>query len=91
MGFRPPGQRPTPPIVLYSREGCHLCHQAAALLTRLGVAFDSVDIDADPDLRARFTECVPVVVIDGKERFRGHVDELLLRRLLARRDASQDS
>jgi hypothetical protein len=27
--------------------------------------------------------CVPVVVIDGKERFRGRVDERLLRRLLA--------
>jgi hypothetical protein len=28
---------------------------------------------------------VPVVVMDGRERFRGRVDERLLRRLLAHR------
>ena len=78
-------------IVLYSRSGCHLCDQAAALLARHGLHYEVVDIDANPDLRARYTECVPVVVIDGKERFRGHVDELLLRRLLAQRDAARDA
>ncbi len=83
MTFPSPGERPMPQIALYSRAGCHLCHDAEALLTRLGLPFDSVDVDADPDLRARYTDCVPVVVVDGKERFRGRVDELLLRRLLA--------
>jgi hypothetical protein len=41
-----------------------------------------IDIDSDPELRSKYTECVPVVVIDGRERFRGRVDEVLLRRLL---------
>ncbi len=91
MGFSSPGESPTPRIVLVSRADCHLCHQAAALLARLGLPFDSLDVDADPDLCARYTDCVPVVVIDGKERFRGQIDELLLRRLLAQRDASQGS
>lgn len=40
------------------------------------------DIDADPALRDRFDTCVPVVEIDGKIRFRGRVDPILLRRLL---------
>ncbi len=71
-----------PQIVLYSRQGCHLCDDAAAALKRHGLEFDLVDIDADPDLRQRYDACVPVVIIDGKERFRGRVDELLLRRLL---------
>ncbi len=71
-----------PRIVLYSRQGCHLCDAAAAALKRHGLEFDLVDVDADPELRQRYDECVPVVVIDGKERFRGRVDELLLRRLL---------
>ena len=71
-----------PRIVLYSRQGCHLCDDAAAALKRHGLEFDLVDVDADPELRQRYDECVPVVVIDGKERFRGRVDELLLRRLL---------
>jgi glutaredoxin len=72
-------------IVLYSHQGCHLCDEAAALLERHGLRFVSVDIDQDPKLQARYNECVPVVVIDGKERFRGRVDELLLRRLLVER------
>ena len=74
--------RPVPQVVLYSRKGCHLCDDAAALLARNGLVFEVVDIDADRALRDRYNECVPVVVIDGKERFRGRVDELLLRRLL---------
>jgi glutaredoxin len=69
-------------IVLYSRQGCHLCDDAAAALTRLGLTFEVVDVDADPELKTRYNECVPVIVIDGKERFRGRVDERLLRRLL---------
>lgn len=72
-------------IVLYSRNGCHLCDVAAEILARHGLNFDRIDIHAAPDLRARYDACVPVVVIDGRERFRGRIDELLLRRLLAQR------
>ncbi len=70
-------------IVLFSRQGCHLCDLAAEILRRHGLSFDLVDIDTDAQLRARYDQCVPVVVVDGKERFRGRIDELLLRRLLA--------
>jgi hypothetical protein len=42
-----------------------------------------VDIDRDPELVARFSTCVPVVELDGKVRFRGRVNEVLLRRLIA--------
>ncbi len=69
-------------VVLYTREGCHLCDDARDLLVRYGLAPKSVDIDADPQLREQYTECVPVVVIDGVVRFRGRVNEVLLRRLL---------
>ena len=69
-------------VVLYTRQGCHLCDDAAELLTRYGLRPEQVDIDADPALRERYTNCVPVVVIDGKERFRGRVNEVLLRRLI---------
>jgi glutaredoxin len=76
-------------VVLYSRQGCHLCDLAGEVLTRHGLRFDVVDVDKDPALRAHYNECVPVVTIDGKERFRGRVDELLLLRLLAQRGGSQ--
>jgi glutaredoxin len=69
--------------VLYTRQGCHLCDEALALLAKHGLSPRLVDIDADPDLFDRYNLCVPVVEIDGQERFRGHVNETLLRRLLA--------
>lgn len=71
-------------VQCYTRAGCHLCEVAASVLEAHGLTPQYVDIDADPELRSRYTECVPVVVIDGKERFRGRVDPMLLRRLLAR-------
>ena len=49
---------------------------------RHGLSPTEVDIDQDPQLRERYDCCVPVVEIDGRERFRGRVDERLLRRLL---------
>ena len=69
-------------VVLYTRDGCHLCDDARDLLFRHGLRPESVDIDADAELRQRYDTCVPVVVIDGVERFRGRVNEVLLRRLL---------
>lgn len=72
---------------LYTRSGCHLCEVAEAILVKHGLQVEQVDIDADPDLRERYNHCVPVVEIDGRERFRGRVDERLLRRLLQGRSS----
>ena len=69
-------------VTLYTRSGCHLCDEAEELLIRYGLRPAKVDIDSDPALANRYTNCVPVVVIDGKERFRGRVNATLLRRLL---------
>lgn len=73
---------PSPEVVLYTRAGCHLCHDAEALLAEQGLQPRIVDVDADPALKERFNTCVPVVEIDGKIRFRGRVDPVLLKRLL---------
>jgi glutaredoxin len=72
----------TPDVRLYTRRGCHLCEEAKAVLVRHGLAPREIDIDADPEMIEVYSTCVPVVVIAGKERFRGRVDERLLRRLL---------
>ncbi len=71
-----------PRVVLYSRTGCHLCADAANLLAAQGIRPEIIDIDTDPKLIKQFTNCVPVVEIDGKIRFRGRVDPVLLRRIL---------
>ena len=73
------------PAIVYTRMGCHLCDEAIAILRKNGLAVEEVDIDDDPDLHSRYDQCVPVVVIDGKERFRGRIDEVLLRRILRSR------
>lgn len=69
-------------VLLFSRQGCHLCDEAEQVLVRHGLVPHKIDIDASPELRARYDTCVPVVVIDGQERFRGRINEVLLHRLL---------
>lgn len=72
-------------VILYTREGCHLCDDAQALLRDHGLEPELIDIDQNPELRERYNVCVPVVVIDGQERFRGRIDPRLLKRLLRAR------
>jgi glutaredoxin len=72
-------------LVVYSRSECHLCDDAKAVLhgyLEFLPNMEEVDIDSDAELQARFGTSVPVIEIDGVVRFRGHVDELLLRRLI---------
>jgi glutaredoxin len=72
-------------VVLYTRPGCHLCDLARETLAKYANSLPppiEIDIDADPALRSRFSTCIPVVEIDGKIRFRGWVNEVLLRRLI---------
>ena len=72
-------------LTLYTRANCSLCDEAADVLTDYShwlPPADEVDIDSDPQLVQQFNTCVPVVACDGKIRFRGRVDETLLRRLI---------
>lgn len=79
-----PGRRFTK-LVVYTREGCHLCDDALDVLGRYIEylpEIESVDIAASPELEKRFGLEIPVVEIDGQVRFKGHVSELLLQRLI---------
>ena len=73
---------PNTETILYTRRGCCLCDEAKATLEQHGLTVQSVDIDNDPTLREKYNLLVPVVWIGGKERFRGQVNPILLRRLL---------
>ncbi len=57
-------------LVLYSRPGCHLCDDARAVLERVGVAFDEIDITTDDALHAAYLERIPVVARDGESSVR---------------------
>lgn len=69
-------------VILYTRVGCHLCDVSRETLVAHGLTPLDVDIDADPELRAKYDWKVPVISIDGRERFFGRVDPVLLKRLL---------
>lgn len=56
-------------LVLYVREGCHLCEQfLVELSVDLGPAVERVrvlDVDRDADLAVRYGLRVPVLELDG--------------------------
>ena len=73
-------------VVLYSRPGCHLCDEARAVLEaeRAQTPFDleELDIESDDELVKEFGIRIPVVAIDGVERFEISVDPGELARLV---------
>jgi glutaredoxin len=73
-------------VVLYTRQGCHLCDDAWGVLAqareRFGFTLRQVDVDSDPALAEEHGLCVPVVAIDGRVYFRGRVNPVLLARVL---------
>ena len=71
-------------LLLLGKPGCHLCDEARAVLERVGATFTEVDITTDDALHAAYLERIPVVVLDGVERFELFVDEAALRHLLDR-------
>ena len=83
-------------VVIFTRKDCHLCDDAKIVLLKWSADLPTildVDIDDDPELVEQFGECVPVIEIDGKVRFRGNVSEVMFRRLIdaaKRRRADSD-
>lgn len=51
------------------RDGCHLCKDAIGVVDDvcddIGEPYQVVDVDSDPALRERFSDEVPVVMVDG--------------------------
>jgi len=73
-------------VVLYTREGCCLCDTAREVLERVrsrhAFALEEVDIEADDALLREYLERIPVVTIDGEERFDLSVNERELEQML---------
>ena len=70
-------------VVVYTAPGCHLCGPAVAAVRAVcGDAFELVDITTDPGLERRYRVRIPLVEVDGVERFRYEVDEDDLRGLV---------
>lgn len=58
-------------VVVYTAPGCHLCGPALAAVREVcGDEFAVIDITSDSRLEERYREWIPLVKVDGVERFR---------------------
>ena len=54
-------------VVILTRAGCHLCQDAVKQASLLaGDTLATIDVDTDPELRAAYTDHVPVTFVDGQ-------------------------
>jgi len=83
-----------PVVTLYGKPGCHLCDDAraavAAALADRPVELREVDVSLDPSLERAYGERIPVVAVDGEERFQYFVEVGALARLLDGLERSTD-
>ena len=74
-------------LTLISRVYCHLCHDMEVALVPLaeefGAAVRVLDVDADPELEARYDELVPVLLHGDVELCHYILDEPKTREYLA--------
>ena len=72
---------------MYTKAGCHLCEEAKVVLMRaqehVAFVFEEVDITTDEALFEKYEITIPVVLIDGVERFRYRINERRLLRELS--------
>jgi len=73
-------------VTIYSRPGCHLCEEAknqiAPLLKEFNARLTEINIDDDPQLRARYDYDVPVIFLGARKVAKHRIDAAQLRRQL---------
>lgn len=77
-------------LTLLGKPGCHLCDAAREVVTSVlaglpdaaSVRLEEVSILDDDDLRQRYWDEIPVVLIDGRVHNIWHIDEDRLRQAL---------
>jgi glutaredoxin len=75
-------------ITIMSKPGCHLCEAALNTVQKvvgdhIPVLIREVDITQDQELLEKYRDDIPVVLINGKERFRHDVDPQKLGQIFA--------
>jgi len=83
-------RKTTAPITFVTKKDCPLCVEAKRVVEhsarRYKLAVELVDLENEPaDIQEKFKFEVPVVIIDGKKRFTGHVSVPLLEKVLQSR------
>jgi glutaredoxin len=73
-------------ISLITRSGCHLCDEASDALAQVLARFaseypqaeyvaETIDIDSHPELLERYSDEVPVVLLNGEQQSFWRVDQ----------------
>ena len=72
-----------PRLILYERDGCHLCEEVRVLLDEMiGIdRYARVDIDADDDLVVSYGLRIPVIALDGLDRLEAPITREEIRAL----------
>jgi glutaredoxin len=71
---------------MVSRSGCHLCDVAEDALARviarfsaehpdIGYGVERLDVDQDPELLAKYSDEVPVLLLNGRQLAFWRIDE----------------
>ncbi len=66
-------------VTIYIKPDCPICDTACkaielSLPKSVPVVIEKIDITGNAELLEKYTKVVPVVLVDGQERFRGQVD-----------------
>ena len=73
-------------VEMYCKRSCDCCEKASNLLAKYAYDYDwaitCTDITDAAEKVKKYGEQIPIVFIDGKLRFKGKINEVLLRRLL---------
>lgn len=71
-----------PYIIVYGTKECGCSRTACKVLEDHELSFEFVNLNNTPPLEGMDVSKTPVVVVDGRIRFRGEIKPVLLKRLL---------
>ena len=77
-------------LTLITRDDCCLCNEMKAIVAEVaaewGAELQLRDVDADQTLLARFSDEVPVLLVNGRKAFKYRLTAVALRRRIAREE-----
>ena len=82
-------------VIVYSRPGCHLCDEAKDSIRAAGCdegfELEEINIETNKELLAKYRFDIPVITINGEEKFRHKVDAAKFRELIQNQTRSAGS
>lgn len=79
-------------VTVISREGCHLCDDASAVIEGIVPGYQNVEVEhrmleENPEWMSYYSDKIPVILIDGVEHGYWRVNEDIFKRALVAQGA----